>query len=190
MSEQEATQMVGAPGLAAEELPSLGDFYEEPSSLIPVGWYKAEVLEGYATGRGTQFTTTDEPGKDGRRIFRLCFGLQVGGQQRNLQKTFFYGENDFSLENLARIKELRETFKGQKSWPGQGHAQNFSITLGHLSQLEKAIGFKLARHPNGGLLAAPYIGKSLDVRIGIGKNGYNEVTAFAANGSQSSRAKK
>lgn len=185
----EAVQRVDQPGLAAEELPSLGDFYEEPGGNITPGWYGAEVLEGYATGRGTQFTTTDEPFKDERRIFRLCFGINVNGTQRNLQKTFFYTSGAFSGENLARIKELRETFKGQKKWPGQGQAQNFSITLSQLSQLEKTIGFKLALHPAGGLLAAPYVGKKLDVLVSTGKNGYDEVTAFAPAGSRAGKGK-
>ena len=189
MSESEAVQRVDQPGLAQEELPSLDAFYEEPSGNITPGWYAATVLEGYATGKGTQFTTTDEPfngpsGGDGRRIFRLALGLTVSGAQRNLQKTFFYSPEQFSGENLAHIKALREQFKGQKKWQGQGQAQNFSITLGHLSQLEKAIGFKLARHPNGGLLAAPYIGKKLDVRVSTGKNGYDEVTGFAPAGTR------
>ena len=189
-NEAEATQRVDAPGLAAEELPSLSDFYEEPGGNIAPGWYAATVLEGYATGKGTQFTTSDEPFKDGRRTFRLALAITVNGQQQNRQKTFFYSAESFTPENLARIKELREQFKGQKKWAGQGQAQNFSITLGHLSQLEKAIGFKLARHPmNGGLLAAPYIGKSLDVRVSTGKNGYDEITAFAPSGTHSKSGK-
>jgi len=179
MSESEAAvQRIGGAGLAQEELPSLSDFYEEPGGNITPGWYDAVVLEGYATGKGTQFTTADEPAKDGRRAFRLCFGIAVSGQQQNRQKTTFYDPTMFSPENLARIKEMRENFKGTKSWPGQGQAQNFSITLGLLSQLEKAIGFKLARHPNGGLLAAPYVGKRLRVRVGTDKKGFDDITGF------------
>lgn len=185
----EATARIDQPGLAQEEIPSLDSFYEEPGGNITPGWYAATVLEGYATGKGTQFTTVDEPFKDGRRIFRLALGLLVNGSQRNLQKTFFYSPESFSAENLAHIKSLREQFKGQKSWAGQGQAQNFSITLGHLSQLEKAIGFKLARHPNGGLLAAPYIGKKLDVRVSTGKNGYDEVSGFAPAGTRATTKK-
>ena len=188
-TEATETQRVDQPGLVQEEMPSLSDFFEEPGGHITPGWYAAEVLEGYATGKGTQFTTTDEPFKDGRRIFRLALGLTVAGQQRNLQKTFFYGADQFSAESLAHIKALREQFKGQKSWAGQGQAQNFSITLGHLSQLEKAIGFKLARHPNGGLLAAPYIGKKMDVRVLTGKNGYDEISGFAPAGTRVGKGK-
>ena len=184
MSESEAVQRVGGAGLAAEELPSLGDFYEEPGGNIAPGWYDATVLEGYATGKGTQFTTADEPFKDGKRVFRLCFGINVGGQQQNRQKSIFYDPANFSSENLAKIKEMRENFKGVKSWPGQGQAQNFSITLGVLSQLEKAIGFKLARHPNGGLLAHPYIGKHLRVRVGTDKKGYDDITSFKPMGAK------
>src|SRR5260221_7629253 len=184
MSDSEAVRMdTGA--MAAEELPSLSDFYEEPGGVIAPGWYKAQVLEGYATGKGTQFTTSDEPAKEGRRAFRLCFGVNVGQRVVNLQKTFFYEADAFAPQNLARIKELRETFRSTRgAWPGQGRAQNFSITLGNLSQLEKAIGFKLARHPRGGLHATPYIGKALDVRIGTDKKGYNDVTAFAPAGTR------
>lgn len=187
MNEATETKRIDAGGLAQEELPSLDTFYEEPGGNITPGWYAATVLEGYATGKGTQFTTTDEPFKDGRRIFRLALGLTVGGQTRNLQKTFFYSPDQFTGESLAHIKSLREQFKGQKSWAGQGQAQNFSITLGHLSQLEKAIGFKLARHPNGGLLAAPYVGKKMDVRVSTSKNGYDDITGFAPAGTRAGK---
>ena len=189
MNDATQQQRIDQPGLAAEEIPSLSDFFEEPGGNIAPGWYAATVLEGYATGKGTQFTTTDEPFKDGRRIFRLALGLTVGGSSRNLQKTFFYSPESFSAENLARVKGMREQFKGQKSWPGQGQAQNFSITLGHMSQLEKAIGFKLARHPNGGLLAAPYIGKHLDVRVRTDAKGYDDISGFAPAGTRSSAKK-
>jgi hypothetical protein len=190
MTSSEATDMkrIDQPGLAQEELPSLDSFYEEPGGNITPGWYAATVLEGYATGKGTQFTTTDEPFQgEGRRIFRLALGLTVGTTTRNLQKTFFYSPESFTIENLAHIKAMREQFKGQKSWAGQGQAQNFSITLGHLSQLEKAIGFKLARHPNGGLLAAPYVGKKMDVRVSTGKTGYDDITGFAPAGTRSAK---
>lgn len=170
---------VGAAGLAPEEIPSLGDFYEEPGGNITPGWYDAEVLPGYATQRGTQFQTGDEPFRNGQRAFTLCYGLNVNGNQRNLQKTFFYSPEQFSAEHLAHIKNLREQFAKVKSWPGHGQDQNFSINLGQLSQLEKAIGFKLARHPGtGGLMAAPYIGKKLKVRVNTGKKGYDEITGY------------
>jgi hypothetical protein len=176
-------QRVGAAGLASEEMPSLDDFYEEPGGNIPPGWYDATILEGYATGSGTQFQTGDETGKDGQRHLRFCFGLNVGGHQRNLQKTWFYTPGQFEGEFLARIKGLREQFAAakQKSWAGHGKEQNFSISLSQLSQLGKAVGFKLAKHPeSGGLLATPYVGKQLRVRVVTGKKGYDEVAGFKA----------
>jgi hypothetical protein len=182
MSETDEVQRVGAEGMAPEEMPSLDDFYEEPSGNIPPGWYDADILEGYATGKGTQFQTGDSVGKDGQRMLRFCFGVNVNGHQRNLQKTWFYSPGQFDGEHLARIKGLREQFKGIKSWPGHGKDQNFSISLGQLSQLGKAVGFKLAKHPNGGggLMATPYVGKQLRVRVVTGKKGYDELAAFKA----------
>jgi hypothetical protein len=182
MSESDEVQRVGAEGMAPEEMPSLDDFYEEPGGNIPPGWYEADILEGYATGRGTQFVTGDEPGKNGQRMLRFCFGVNVSGHQRNLQKTWFYTEGQFEGEYLARIKGLREQFAGVKSWPGHGKEQNFSINLGQLSQLGKAVGFKLVKHPNGsgGLMAKPYVGKKLRVRVMTGKKGFDELAGFKA----------
>lgn len=189
MSNESTAARIDQPGLAPEEMPSLDAFYEEPSGNIAPGWYGSDVLEGYATGKGTQFVTSDQPSvkAPGKRELRFCLGLNVNGSQRNLQKTFFYTPEQFSPENLAHIKQLREQFKGQRSWAGQGQAQNFSINLTQLSQLERAVGFKLVRHPNGGFLVAPYVGKKLDVRVSTGKNGYDEVTGFAAAGSRAAR---
>lgn len=169
---------VGAAGLAPEQTVNLDDFFEEPGGNIPPGWYDAEVLEGYATGKGTQFATSDGPGTNGQRVLRFCFGLNVSGNQRNLQKSFFYTPDQFEAENLARIKNLREQFAKVKSWPGQGQAQGFSISLGMLSQLQKAVGFTLAKHPTGGFMTQPYVGKKLKVRVSTGKKGYDEVTGF------------
>jgi hypothetical protein len=168
-------------GLAAEEMPKLEDFFEEPGGNITPGWYDAEVIEGYATGRGTQFTTSDEPSKDGKRALRFCFALAVNNSVRNLQKTFFYAPEQFEAQYLAQIKEMREQFKGQRgAWPGQGQAQNFSINLGQLSQLSKATGFDLRKHPNGGLMPNTTIGKRIKVRVSLGKTGYDEVTSYKA----------
>lgn len=174
-----AMSRVGAAGLAPEEIPSLDSFYEEPGGNITPGWYDAEVLPGYATQKGTQFTTADEPFKNGQRVLRFCFGLYVNSQQRNLQKSFFYTPDQFGAEYLAYIKGLREQFAKVKSWPGHGQDQNFNINLVQLAQLEKAVGFKLAKHPGtGGLMAAPYIGKKLKVRVSTGKKGYDEITGY------------
>jgi hypothetical protein len=166
-------------------LPSLEDFYEEPGGAIAPGWYRASIVPGYATLRGVQFRTSDEPGQNGRRAFRLCFTLNEGG--RTLQKTFFYDPTKLNANGVATVKKLREQFKGVKSWPGLGQEQNFSITLGNLSQLEKAMGFKLQLHPAGGVMANSYVGQQLDIRIGIDKNGYNDVTAFAQLGSKTAK---
>jgi hypothetical protein len=183
----EATKRVDQPGLAQEEIPSLADFADEPTGNITPGWYGATVLEGYATQKGTQFTTGDTPGKDGKRELRLCFGIAVGNSVQNRQRTFFYRPEDFSVENIAKVKALREQFKGQRSWAGQGQAQHFSIIIGELGQLEKAVGFKLARHPNGGFITVPYVGKRLDVRIRLGNKGFDEVAGFAPAGKMTSK---
>jgi hypothetical protein len=177
------TMRVGAAGMAPEEVPSLDDFFEEPGGNIPPGWYDATILEGYATGKGTQFLTGDEVGKDGQRMLRFCFGVSVGGSQRNLQKTWFYSPGQFDGAHLAHIKSLRQKFAiaKVKSWPGHGKEQNFSISLGQLSQLGRAVGFTLTTHPQtGGMMATPYVGKQLRVRVSTGKKGYDELVGFSA----------
>lgn len=189
MSESEAVKRVDSGAMAADELPSLADF-DESSGLH--GWYEATVLEGYATQKGTQFVTGDGPGQNGRRELRLCFALAVGRSTRNLQRTFFYAPENFTVEGLTRIKELREQFRNQRSWPGHGHDQNFSINLGHLGQLEKAVGFKLQNrergNPSSGFVTAPYVGKRLDVYVAPGKNEYDEIKGFAAAGTRAKRS--
>lgn len=189
MNEATETQRIDAPGMQAEELPSLGDFFEEPTGgALKPGWYRGEIVAGYKTARGTEFRTEDAAQANGRRMFRLCFNLQDKGQTRTINQAFFYDPQYFTAEGLKRIKALRVQFQGVKSWPGHGNEQNANITLVHLAQLEKAVGFQLKLHPTGGFIAPPYVGQKLDVRVGIDKKNeeYRVVTAFAVAGTKAS----
>jgi hypothetical protein len=180
-----AVQRIDAGAPVAEELPSLADFYEEPSGGISLGWHGARIIAGYPTQKGTQFQTSDNESANGRRALRYCLSVNDGGTEKTTQQTYFYDPQMFTNEGIARVKELRAQFKGVKSWPGHGPEQNLSITLGALSQLEKAVGFQLKRHPAGGFITAPYIGQQVDVRIGRDKDDYTRVTAFAKFGEKS-----
>lgn len=63
------TQLYGSGstvGLAREEAPDLSDLAgpTEATANWPKGWYRAVVLPGYTTGKGTQFETRDVTAKD------------------------------------------------------------------------------------------------------------------------------
>jgi hypothetical protein len=185
------------PGLAAEEMPSLADFAEEPGGAWPKGWYRAEFIEGYATTKGTQFTTKDEPSKNGTsRNLTLClriagdFYMNDGerkagpGGVRNTFEQINYRLDDFTPAKLAMVKELRESNKGVRgAWPGQADQQRTSLALAKLGQIEKAMGATFKRTPLG-LSASHLSGRAVDVRLGVDDKGYNEVTAFAPAGSR------
>ncbi len=200
----EATQpqRVGATGLAPEPLPSLANFADEPGGAWPPGWYPAEVIAGYSAG-GYQFVTADEAAKDkGKgpsRNFRLCLAITNANERRDdkgnfapaggSRKTFHqinYRVEDFSPQRLAQIKAMREE-RGRKRWVGAEDAQRTSIAIGQLGQIEKAFGFQLPKHPTGAINASVFVSQRVDVRLGVGEKGYNEVNAFAPLGTRSTR---
>jgi len=175
------------PGLVSEEVPSLVDFAEEPGGAWPKGWYPAEIVEGYATGKGTVITTKDEASKQGdSRNLRIAFTVTRRDKQtRNINTLINYRVTDFNPARLAQIKEMRDHFKGTRgAWQGQEDAQRTSLAIATLGQLEKSLGFRLRRTEQGNLVAGQFVGKSVDVRFTIDENGYNDINAFAPVGSK------
>lgn len=168
--------------LAEERVVDLSDFAEEPGGPLRPGWYKAEVLEGYATRSGKQFATSDSLSQAGdSRNLRLCFKVAVPGKEpRNIQKTINYRTTDFTPERLAVIKEARQEFSGvQGRWPNV-ELQRSSLAVAQLGQVGKATGVGVPLTHEGNINASRFVGKKLDVRLTIDKNSYNDVTAFAA----------
>lgn len=182
-------ERIDQPNLISEELPSLSEFAEEAGGAWPVGWYKAMVIDGYATRKGTVFTTEDTPSRDGQsRNMRLCLNVTGAAGTRNTFDTFNYRISDFTPARLEQIKELRQQFKGTRgAWPGQADAQRTSLAIANLGQLEKALGFRFKRHPEGYLVPGTFVGQKLDIRLGVDDKGYNEVTAYAAAGSRTGK---
>jgi len=174
--------------LFGEEMPSLVEFADEPGGSWPDGWYGATVLEGYATKNGTVWQTADEPSKKGdSRNLRLC--LKLDGGKLGTRNTFVslnYRVDDFTSARLEQIKEMRQEFKGtQGKWPGHEDSQRTSLAIAKLGQVEKAFGFRLRRSPQGFMQPGPFVGKTVDVRLGPDKNGqYSEVKAYAPFGSR------
>lgn len=174
--------------LNAEVMPDLTDFADEPGGAWPKGWYTAEVIEGYATAKGKQFITEDNPSKDGTsRNMRLCFRVTKGSDTRQLQESFNYRPTDFTAERLQFIKEAREEFKGVKGAWADRDAQRSSLAIAKLGQLQKALGgIKLPLTAAHTINPASIVGSKLDVYLTIDENGYNEVKQFAPASSKTS----
>jgi len=186
-SMNEATQLapvqIGAAG-TVEDMNApldLTDFAEEAGGALNPGWYRASIIGGYATQRGKQIVTGDTLSSKGdSHNLKVCFHLTQ--PNRNLFNSFNYRTSDFTADRLAQIKALREQFAGtQGAWPGQSDAQRSSLAIADLSQFQKAVGMSIPRN-NGILNASPLVGQSLDVRVGVDKKGYNEITAYATLG--------
>lgn len=168
-------------GLATETLPDLSDFADEPGGALQSGWYKAVIIEGYATRKGKQLVTEDAVSKDGAsRNLRVCFQVSpLRGDSRNLINGFNYRPSDFTPERLAWIKEKREEYKGVQGKWADADAQRSSLSIAQLGQFQKALGFQFPRTPNGTIVVGPLVGKALDVYIRIGKDGFNEISQYA-----------
>ena len=181
-------QRVDIGGNAPEAMPSLADFFEEPSGgAWPNAWYGAMVVEGYTTGNGKVWSTEDTPSRGGdSRNLRICF--HVDGGKLGFRDTFAslnYRTEDFTADRLAAIKSAREQFKGtQGAWTGNTDLQRSSLALGQLAQLENALGFKLKLHPNGHVLPVTFVGQRMDVRFTTNDKGYNEINAFGKAGTK------
>jgi hypothetical protein len=190
-------------GLAPESAPSLADLAtpEEGAGAWPDGWYRGEIIAGYATGTGKAFETTDQMAKDpvSRNLF-ICLRLDGGvyvpssrkqsdrklmqgpGGTRNIRATFNYRITDLSAERIAQIKDARERFKDvQGAWPDKS-LQASSLSIGRLGQLEKAVGFKLPII-GGRTNPAPFVSQKLDVRLSFNsETEFSDVAAVAASG--------
>lgn len=177
-----------ADGLEVETVTSLAEFADEPGGAWAPGWYQAEVIEGYLTGKGKEFRTEDSPSSKGdSRNLRLCLKVSNGGNDRNMQESFNYRTSDFTSERLGFIKEMRQEFKGLKgAWPDRD-AQRSSLAIAKLGQIEKATS-KQFRLSSDGLIAHDFVGIRVDVRLAIDENGYNTITAFAPAASKTKRS--
>lgn len=171
--------------LVSEGQVNLTDFADEPGGAWPKGWYKAAVIEGYSTRKGTQFTTEDTVSKNGEsRNVRICFAVtNAKGETRNLQESFNYRPSDFTPDRLAYIKEIRQEYKNVKgAWPDKD-GQRSSLAIAKLGQFQRALGIaNLPLTPNGTINPATFIGAKLDVQLGIDDNSYNDVRQYAKDG--------
>jgi hypothetical protein len=175
--------------LAPETLPNLEDLADEPTGPFSVGWYKADVIEGYSTRSGKQFVTEDVVSQKGdSRNLRVCVKVTpASGDSRNFQFQFNYRASDWTPERIEFIKEMRKDMAGVKNWPDRD-AQRTSLALAKIGQFQKAIGFQLPIL-NGALLAGPLVDKKLDVRLVINPDGYNDVQSFATPGKFTPKAR-
>jgi hypothetical protein len=170
--------------LAVEEVPSLADFAEEAGGAWPKGWYRAEVIEGYATPKGKVFTTEDSTSSKGdSRNMRLCFTVFGATGDRTMQESFNYRPSDFSAERLQFIKEQRAEYKGVRGRWSDSDAQRTSLALAKIGAIEKAVGFTL-RTKEGLTTPVRAVGQKIDVRLGVNEEGYNEITGFDKAGSK------
>lgn len=187
MFDMNSTAALPSEGAINDEL--FQELASEPAQgAWPVGWYKGQIIEGYATRKGTQFRTEDSVSKDGqsRNLFLCVAATNAKGETRNIQTLFNYRAFDFTAERMQAVKEAREEFKGVKTWPGAAKdLQRSSLAIAALGQLRKAVGsvFELT---DVGVSPLPFIGKPVDVRLGHKPNDkgvvYNEITDFAASG--------
>lgn len=169
---------------------NLSDVAAEPGGAWPNGWYRATIIEGYATGRGHQFQTGDGVSKKGdSRNLMLCFNVVSATAERNMQESFNYRGSDFGRERLAFIKEERLANKDLKRWPDVD-AQRTSLAVAKIGQFQKAIGFtELKLTSEGGIISGVFVGQAVDVRLGVDENGYNVITAFAPAGTKTAARK-
>lgn len=191
-----------ATGLAPEGAPSLADIAtpDEGRGAWERGWYRAKILDGYTTGKGTVFETKDVTAKDpsSRNLF-ICFAvngdvfvpsspdpakrkLSKGpGGTRNIRSTYNYRPSDLSTERVAAVKAAREHYKGvHGAWPDKA-IQASSLSLGRLGQLETAVGFRLP-FADGRFNPQPFIGQDVEVRLTITEEGFSDVAAVAKAG--------
>jgi len=164
------------------ELPSLVDLADEPSQgAWKSGWYRATILDGYASRKGTQFATSDKSSKAGdSRNLVICLAVQStdGKETRNPQHQLNYRFEDLTAARIASVKEARAEFKGMQKWPGAAaDLQRSSLSIGKLGSLSKAIGLGY-KSTNVGINPQPLVGQQLDVRIGVDENGFNDVREF------------
>lgn len=173
-----------------EEMPDLDDLAQEPSQgAWPAGWYKAEVLEGFATSRGNQVFTGDAVSQKGDS-HNITIALKVfkGEDTRNMRASFNYRVDDFDAQVIEGVKEARKEYAGVKGkWPGDASdLQRSSLALAKIGQFQKAIGFKFKRNSEGALVPGVFVGQVLDVRLRTNEDGFNEIVEYAKAGERTS----
>lgn len=174
-------------GMVPEEMPDLSDFAEEGGGgAWPKGWYNATILEGYTTGKGTQFESADTLSKAGTsRNLLICFEVDGGKLGKRMQfARLNYKPEYFSADMMSAVKEAREQFKGVKgAWPERG-LQGASLTLARFGGLQKALNVgPLPRHPQGHFLVSKLVGSKVDLYLGMDEDDkYNEIKNFAVSG--------
>jgi len=161
---------------AEPKVVELDDSFEQPQGgAWPKGWYTAEVLEGYSTPKGTVFTTTDGPSKQGdSRNLRLCFKVSKGNQTRNLQQVFNYRTTDFAPARIAQIKAMREEFKDELHWPDKD-AQRTNLALVNFKQFGNVLGHGVQLSEGNTVLTPQFLGLKCEVYLGTDAKGYNQV---------------
>lgn len=172
-----------APSAFTEEVPDITGFADEPGGAWK-GWFKAEIIPGYTTGKGKVFTTEDVASKDGMsRNLRLCLAITNGKQTRNNFTSFNYRVEDFDKHRMAAVEQARKTFTGVQKWP-DSDLQRTSLALAKLGQAVKAASVKLRRREDGVLIADAFVGGKADVYLTINEKGFNDITQFAAPGTK------
>jgi len=170
------------PGAAATV--DISALAEKPSGLWPVGWYGAEIIEGYTTRSGKVFRTeTVASNKGDSYNFIVCFRMSYNGEERTTFAQINYRPSDFTTERIETVRRLREEFAGQKgSWgPQFKDQQASSMALAKLGQLQTACGVSgLGFDETGRILASPFLGKKPFVHLTIDEeSGYNEINRFS-----------
>lgn len=187
-AENPAVDLAG--GLADERVLDLGDMADEPSGgALPNGWYAADVIEGYATRKGKQFTTGSSVSKSGdSQNLTICLRVSPSkGEPTNLNTSINYRVTDLTQERIEYVKDARKEFAGVKGRWANADAQRSSLAIATLGQFGKATGVGVSVTATGLVKGAAYVGKKLLVRLSTNDRGYNEVTAFAAPGTFSTR---
>lgn len=186
-------------GLSAEDAPlDLGglELPEEGAGQLPDGWYQARILEGFSTRKGKLIQTSDAPSKDMQsRNLTLALVLDASkyvpsskkpservltagpGGDRNMFTRLNYQPSDLTPARVAEAKAIITKMKS--GYQPTRTEQSLYLSLGRVSQLEHALGFKMQRNGTG-FTAHPLFGQVVDVRIAPDKKGeYQEVKAFA-----------
>ncbi len=181
----------------SESLPDITDLADEPSSgAWANGWYRAQVVEGYATRKGTTFETGSVTSKDGNsQNLRICFVVtNPKGETRNIQTSLNYRVTDFTPERIEAVKEARAEFKGSNgAWGPKGSTvadlQRSSLAVAKLGQFFKAVGTTPKRREDGVLISTPFVGASVDVKLVTTDKGFNDINEFAKSGERVGKAK-
>ncbi len=166
-----------------EDVPDITGFADEPGGAWK-GWFKAEIVAGYTTGKGKVFQTEDTVSRDGNsRNLRLCLSITNGNQTRTNFTSFNYRVGDFDKDRLCAIEQARKAFAAVNKWPDSS-LQRSSLAIAKLGQMFKATGVKPKRREDGVLIPDVFVGAKADVYLAINDKGFNDITQFAAPGAK------